>query len=490
MKLLPVMPALRSRLALSMVACLVLAVAPIAAAQQQAKPAENESTEAIYQRFCASCHGKDLTGAGAQSMVDGVWQFGSGNGSLFRNIKFGITSRGMPEYQHALSDRQINDLVGFIMKAQDRADVEPPPLPEKLETRHYDVGVAKWIDGGLQAPWALVFIDDHRAIISERPGRLRMVTDGKLNPEPVRGTPNCLPEGQGGYMDVALDPDYANNGWVYLSYSDPWTNDQGKVLSMTRVARGKIVDNEWTESQDVYRAANEAYSDTRHHYGSRIAFDHEGRMLLGVGERGAQDLAQDLQRPNGKIHRVWPDGRIPDDNPYADGKQGLKTVYSYGHRNPQGLAVHPETGEIWETEHGPMGGDEVNLVLKGENYGWPLASYGINYDGNIITENMTLEGTRQPVSYWVPSIAVCGTRFCVGDEFPRWQHNLLVGGLAYEELRRLVVAQGRVLHQEVLLKNAGRVRDVACDPSGAVYVVLNNPDIVLKLTNLGRALRQ
>jgi glucose/arabinose dehydrogenase len=240
----------------------------------------------------------------------------------------------------------------------------------------------------------------------------------------------------------------------------------------------------------VYEADPKFYSNTRHHYGSRLAFDHDGHLLISIGERGAMHDAQEPKKPNGKIHRVWPDGSIPEDNPYADGKDGLPSVYCYGNRNPQGLAVHPETGEIWETEHGPMGGDEVNLIEAGKNYGWPIASYGIDYNGSIITENLEVAGTQQPVHYWVPSIAVCGTRFCTGDAFPRWHHNLLVGGLGHEELRRLVIADGRVIHQELLLKNAGRVRDVACDPSGNVYVVLNNPDIVIKLTNQGRALRQ
>lgn len=469
--------------------CLMLSLQLLVASELLAQES-NETIDATYQRLCSSCHGHDLRGGNAQSMVDGIWQFGAGRGEMYRNIRFGISARGMPDYKNALSDRQVNQMIDYILAAQDRLGVERPPLPERLETRHYDVGVSKWIADGLQVPWALQFIDQNTAIITERPGRLRMIVDGELRQEPVHDTPPCVPEGQGGYMDIAIDPEYADNGWVYLSYSDPWRNEQGHVLTMTRIVRGKIRDNAWVESQDVYVADHRMYSGTRHHYGSRFAFDHDGHLLFSVGERGAQDLAQDLFRPNGKIHRVWPDGSIPNDNPFADGKSGLKTVYSYGHRNPQGLAVHPETGEIWETEHGPMGGDEVNLVQKGENYGWPLASYGINYDGRIVTENLAVEGTRQPVSYWVPSIAVCGTRFCMGEEFPRWRNNLLVGALAHEELRRLVIAEGRVIHQEVLLKSAGRVRDVACDPSGAVYVVLNNPDIVVKLTNQGQALRQ
>ena len=445
--------------------------------------------EAIYAKHCASCHGRELRGGNAQSMVDGVWQFGSGRGDLVRNTKFGISSRGMPDYKDALTDKQINDVIDYILDSQDRLGVKRPPVPEQLETRHYDVGVTKWIADGLEVPWSLAFIDEQTALLSERPGRLRLVVNGRLQP-PVRDVPTCLADGQGGYLDVALDPNHAENGWVYLSLTDSFRNNQGKVLSMTRIVRGKIRENAWVDQQEVFTPTKDSYSETRFHYGCRLAFDHDGHLLFSIGDRGMQDLAQNPKRPNGKIFRVWPDGKIPDDNPFASGEQGLKSVYSFGHRNPQGLAVHPETGEIWETEHGPMGGDEVNVIEAGENYGWPKASYGINYNGTEITEYMTVEGMKQPALYWVPSIAVCGTHFCVGEEFPRWQNNLLVGGLAHEEVRRLVIADGRVIHQEVLLKNAGRVRDVVCGPSGEVYVVLNNPDIVLKLTNQGRALRQ
>lgn len=450
----------------------------------------NSDIEAVYEQRCASCHGKNLTGGNAQSMVDGIWQFGRGDGDLVRNIKFGISSVGMPDYKDVMSDDEIRAMVRFIRDAQNRAGVERPPIPEKLLTRHYDVGVEKWIDGGLEVPWSLVFIDENTALITERPGRLRQIVDGKLQP-PVSGTPTVLSEGQGGLLDVAIDPDYVTNGWVYLSYSHPWGGEVSRnVPAMTRVVRGHLRDNAWVDQQVVFEVPKQMYSETRHHYGSRLAFDHQGHLLVSVGERGDQNKAQDLKLPNGKIHRVWPDGSIPDDNPYADGREGMPSVFSYGNRNPQGLAVHPKTGVVWETEHGPMGGDEVNVIEAGKNYGWPIATYGINYNGTIITDNLTHEGTEQPTLYWVPSIAVCGTRFCTGAEFPRWEDNLLVGGLSHEEVRRLVLDGDRVIHQEVLLKNHGRVRDVQCDPSGAVYVILNNPDIVLKLTNEGRALRQ
>ncbi|QDU54420.1 PQQ-dependent sugar dehydrogenase [Aeoliella mucimassa] len=448
------------------------------------------SIDAIYQQRCAQCHGKDLTGGNAQSMVDGIWQFGRGDGDLTRNIKYGISSVGMPDYDKVLSDSEIQGLVKYIRDAQNQAGIEPPPMPEKLLTRHYDVGVEKWIADGIDTPWSLIFLDDSTALLTERPGRLRVVINGKLHPDPIEGTPETLPINQGGYMDVAADPNYAENGWVYLAYTHSLAGNNRDAPAMTRVVRGKLKDHKWVEEEVVFSCPPSSYSTTRFHYGSRLAFDHEGHLLVSVGDRGAMERAQDTKQPNGKIHRVNPDGSIPDDNPYADGSEGLNTVYSYGHRNPQGLAVHPTTGLIWETEHGPMGGDEVNIIYPAKNYGWPKSTYGIDYNGTIISEDLTLEGTQQPVLYWVPSIAVCGADFVTGDAFPLWENNLLVTGLGHEELRRLVVDEDRVLHQELLLKNAGRVRDVECGPDGSVYVILNKPDVVLKLTNQGRAIRQ
>ena len=448
------------------------------------------SSEAIYQQRCAQCHGKNLTGGNAQSMVDGIWQFGRTDGDMTRNIKYGISSVGMPDYDKVLSDREISGLVKFIREAQERAGVERPPVPEKLYSRHYDVGVEKLVTEGLDTPWSIVFLDERTALITERPGRLRVMIDGKLHPDPIEGTPATLPVNQGGYMDVAADPNYAENGWVYLSYTHSLAGTNQNAPAMTRVVRAKLKDHKWVDEQEVFSCPKSSYSDTRFHYGSRLAFDHEGNLLVSVGDRGAMERAQDPHQPNGKIHRVKTDGSIPEDNPFADGKEGLNTVYSYGHRNPQGLAVNPTTGIIWETEHGPMGGDEVNIIQPGKNYGWPKTTYGIDYNGTVISNDLVLDGTEQPVLYWVPSIAVCGADFVTGDEFPLWQDNLLVTGLGHEELRRLVTDGDHVLHQELLLKNAGRVRDVQCGPDGSVYVLLNGPDMVLKLTNQGRVIRQ
>lgn len=461
-----------------------LGLAAVASAQDRG--------EAIYLEKCASCHGRNLQGGNAQSMVDGVWQFGAGDGELYRNIKFGISAVGMPEYGPALSDDDIWSVIRFLREAAKREGAERPPLPEKLATRDYDVVVTKWLEGGLNTPWALAFIDEKTALITERPGRLWLIRDGKLDPQPISGTPEVVAFGQGGLMDVAIDPEHSENGWVYLSYShgSGKRDEKNNPAAMTRVVRGKITDGAWTDEEVLFEAPPETYRYTGVHFGSRFAFDPKGRLCFSIGERGHQDDAQNPKLPNGKVHRINRDGSIPTDNPFADGADGMPSVFTYGNRNPQGLATHPTSGAIWETEHGPMGGDEVNILKAGANYGWPEITYGINYNGLPISDKQRAKGMRQPVYYWVPSIAVCGAEFSKGKEFPRWKNNLLVGGLSYETLQRLVIADGRVIHQEQLLKGAGRVRDVAVDPSGAIYAVLNGPDMVVRLTNGGAALRQ
>ena len=288
-------------------------------------------------------------------------------------------------------------------------------------------------------------------------------------------------------MDVAIDPDYKNNGWVYLAYShvlEKTRQGDNRPPAMTRLVRGKLKDNAWTEEQVIFEADHDKYSTTRHHYGCKIVFDPDGYLYFGIGERGAQDQAQDITRPNGKIHRIRTDGSIPEDNPFVNEPGAVKSIYTFGNRNPQGLAVHPETGEVWETEHGPMGGDELNLIQKGVNYGWPVITYGRNYNGTIITDIVRKEGMEQPILYWKPSIAVCGLDFYNGDLFPKWKNRLLVGALKYEEVQLLDIHENRVIHQQTIVKNMGRVRDVSTGPDGAIYVVLNNPDKVLRLTPL------
>ena len=442
--------------------------------------------KALYGQYCAQCHGAELQGGNAQSMVDGIWNFGEGKGYLSRNIKHGITHLGMPAYESALEDNQIEAIVDFILTAEKESGAVKPPPPTEVQTLDYVVGVEPWV-AGLEIPWSIAFPDVDTALVTERPGRLRLVKDGVLAPVPIEGTPEVLVEGQGGLLDVAVDPDYAANGWVYLAYSHGLeaADESGRVPGMTRIVRAKIRDGKWTGQEVLFEAAEESYLTGRVHFGSRIIFDAEGHLYFSIGERGVPEHAQELGRPNGKIHRIHRDGSIPADNPFVDTPGALPSIYAYGNRNPQGLAYHPESGVIWSTEHGPMGGDEVNTIRAGKNYGWPVITYGRNYNGSEVSTLTRKDGMEQPSFYWLPSIAACGLDVYTGTQFPKWEGALLAGALKYESVAVLQVDEDRVMHEEVILKNAGRVRDVAVGPDGAVYVVTNSPDAVLKLTVKG-----
>ncbi|MDA0745511.1 MAG: PQQ-dependent sugar dehydrogenase [bacterium] len=435
---------------------------------------------ALYQEYCAKCHGQGLTGGNAPSLVDGVWMYGR---NPDRNIRFGIAQQGMPAFGEVLSGDQVKAIVGYIRAAEKNAGGSRLPIPDTLLTYDYTIAVEKWVEG-LEIPWAIDFLDANTALVTERPGGLRVVKNGVLQPEPVSGTPKVLHQGQGGLMDVAVDPEYVKNGWIYLAYSHEIEggDEGGRTPAMTRVVRGRLKGNAWVDQEVIYEAPHETYRTTRHHYGSRIVFDAQGHLYFSIGDRGGSGQAQDLDRPNGKVHRIFTDGRIPKDNPFVNQKGALSTIFSYGHRNPQGLSVHPVTGAVWDSEHGPMGGDELNVLVAGTNYGWPEITYGRNYNGTIVTEFEHKAGMAQPTLFWRPSIAVCGIDFYRGDLFPKWKNRLLVGALAFEEVRLLAIEGDRVMYQETILKNAGRVRDVSSGADGAIYVVLNNPGTVLRLT--------
>ena len=438
----------------------------------------------IYAVNCARCHGMNLEGGLAKSLVDGVWQFGNKNSYIRRNIKFGITELGMPPFENVLSDEEIRAVVRFVREKEKDAGATRPNPPSVIYTQDYILHVEVLADN-LEIPWSVDFIDQNTLLFTERPGKLRVSHDGTLRADPVSGTPAVHHYGQGGLLDVAVDPEYGVNGWIYLSYSHLLEKKEGegeKPHSMTRIVRGRLEENEWKDEQVIYEAPHDTYTTGRVHYGCRIVFDPEGYLFFSIGERGESEHAQDLTRPNGKVHRIHPDGRVPVDNPFVHIDHALPTIFSYGHRNPQGLAVHPQTGYVWDTEHGPLGGDELNLIAAGRNYGWPVISYGRNYDGTIFTEFTARPGMEQPILYWKPSIAVCGLDFYRGDMFPKWRGKLLVGALKYEVIQLLTIEQDRVMHREIIFKNLGRVRDVTVGPDGAIYLVLNGPDMLVRLT--------
>jgi glucose/arabinose dehydrogenase len=437
---------------------------------------------ALYQQYCATCHGVDLNGGNGGSLVDGIWQFGAADSYKFRNVKFGIPHLGMPSYDGILKDDDIRAIMKYVSDSEKNAGAVKPAIVKELETLDYKLNVEVFAEG-LEIPWAIDFLDINTALITEKPGRLRVVSKGKLQPEPVKNIPKVLNEGQGGLMDVAVDPDYQNNGWIYLAFSHVLDKKvvESRPGANTKIVRGKIENNTWTNEQVLFEAPHEMYRTTRHHYGCRIVFDPEGYLYFAIGDRGAGFQAQDNSLPNGKVHRINKDGSIPADNPFGSDPKAMKSLYSLGNRNIQGMAIHPVTGELWTTEHGPMGGDELNLIKPGKNYGWETITYGINYNGTIITEFTRMDGMEQPNLYWRPSIAVCGLDFYRGDLFKKWKNKLLVGALKYEEVRLLDIEGDRVMHDEIILKGQGRVRDVQTGPDGAIYVVLNDPGTVLKL---------
>ena len=323
----------------------------------------------------------------------------------------------------------------------------------------------------LSHPWSMAFLPDGNILISERAGRLRLFRDGKLLEQPVRGLPEIEAVGQGGLLDLALHPDFDNNRWLYFSYVAEFEDE-----ATTHLARGKYRDGQLSDVQVLFIATPSG--DTGRHFGGRIVFDKQGYLYLTIGDRGDQPRAQDLSDHAGGTHRLHDDGRIPEDNPFLDNPDAKPSFYTYGNRNAQAMTMHPQTGVIWQVEHGPRGGDELNIIEAGKNYGWPVISYGINYSGTPVGEGIThKEGMEQPVYYWDPSIAPSGMAFYTGDAFRNWRGNLFVGALAHEHLARLVIKDNKVVKEEKLLTERDeRIRDVRMGPDGLLWLLTDESD--------------
>ena len=335
---------------------------------------------------------------------------------------------------------------------------------------------------GLQNPWSMAFLPDGRMLVTEREGRLRIVSkDFKLDPKPVEGLPEIVATGQGGLFEVAIHPQYAQNGWIYWAYNAPGPGGWGTTL-----ARGKLISDannyRMTEVQLLF--SMEPKTRTGQHFGGRIVFDGKGIVYLTLGDRGDKPRAQKLDDHAGSVIRLYDDGRVPADNPFVNRAGAKPEKFTLGNRNMQGAALHPQTGELWTHEHGPQGGDEINVMRAGRNYGWPVISYGVNYGiGTKIGEGNAKPGMEQPLHYWVPSIAPSGMAFYTGDKFPNWKGNLLVGALRDEMLVRLELNGEKIVREERLLKGQiGRIRDVRVGSDGFVYLLTDERDgVVLRL---------
>ena len=472
----------------------------------------------LFTATCSGCHGTpELTGR-APYLFDQKWLDGTDDDKIANTIRHGVPEKGMIGFTpEQLSDAQVFQLIAYIRTAT--ANLKPKPTyvadPDgQVITSQKQAFKMEVLTRDVNTPFGLAFLPDGRLLITERNGTLRLLDKGKLS-EPVAGTPKPHVQQDGGFLDVTVHPKFAKNGWIYLSYSevqpgyvappppppaDPaasaspaganaaaapapgagFGGGQGRGRggppqppSNTVIVRGKInKKNEWTEQQVIFRSPAELYVSSGVHFGSRFTWDREGHLFFTLGERGTMQNAQDLKNGLGKIHRVNDDGSVPKDNPFVNTPGADATIWSYGHRNPEGLAWEPSTGRLWESEHGPTGGDEINIIEKGHNYGWGVASKGIQ--GGITKTSEP--GMDDPIVYYTPAIAPAGITFYTGSRYPAWKNSsLFVGGLVGQQFRRLEISNDKVVNQEVLFAQFGRVRDVVQGPDGYLYLALQMP---------------
>lgn len=428
-----------------------------------------------YKNYCSSCHGEKM-----DMFVDRQWKFGNKKEDLFKSVKFGLENEGMPAFGESLSDKEINALADYILegiKNVNKYTADERPTSDLFRTEALNIKL-ELVAEGMDVPWAIAFLPDNEMLVTDRNGKLYSVKNKSL--QTISGVPPVLARGQGGLMDVVLDPDFANNKLIYLSYSK-FRNDHVADLATTAIMRARLEGNTLTDQKDIFVAR--PYSKTQHHYGSRMQFGKDGYLYFSVGERGNEKVNPQQIKGNdlGKVHRIKSDGSIPADNPFVKIAGAEASIYSYGHRNPQGMAIHPVTGKIWVNEHGPRGGDEINIIEPGKNYGWPVITYGINYNGKPISNLTARAGMVQPIHYWIPSIAPSGLAFVTGDKYKGWKGDLLSGSLRFKFLQRSVLNGNKVVKEEILFKNIGRVRDVRMAPDGFIYIAVESPGRIYKL---------
>ena len=364
-------------------------------------------------------------------------------------------------------------LVSSLTKAGDIQNWDDSVEKTKKETFR----VETFIDG-FDIPWGMVFLPNQNLIVSDRNGSLWLVDYKEKSKNQIRGVPNVRYKGQGGLLDVEIHPEFINNNYIYIGFTDYLNSKKNRTF--TSIIRARLKNISLTDQKIIYKADDTFYDNSTIHYGTRIVFDDKGFLYFSIGDRGKRNQAQLLEYPNGKIHRLNADGSIPSDNPFFENNNAIKSIWTYGNRNPQGLAMHPASSILFETEHGPRGGDELNILSSGKNYGWPEITYGKNYSGTTITKYTHKEGMEQPVIHWTPSIAVCGIDFYDGELFNNWKNNLLVSSLKFERLYRLEIDDDKVIDQEIIYEAGSRIRDVQTGPEGFIYIALEDPGRIVR----------
>ena len=354
------------------------------------------------------------------------------------------------------------------------AQVKPNDIPLKEDSKNYKLEV---VAADIANPWGMVWLPDGSMLVTEKSGALYHIKNGSKTE--VTNVPKIYSRGQGGLLDIALHPNYAKIGWIYMTYA----SDEGEGTGgNTKLIRAKLLDGSLTQIESLYKATPNTTKGQ--HFGSRIAFDNDGYLYFSVGDRGDHFVnPQDIKRDGGKIYRLNDDGSIPKDNPFVGQAGAKEAVFTYGNRNPQGMAKNPITGEIWAHEHGPKGGDEINIIKKGANYGWPLVTYGIDYDGTTISKESEKTGIEKPIYYWVPSIAPSGMAFVTSDKYPDWKGSLVVGSLKFEYLELLKLKGNEVIERQKIATGVGRVRNVAQGPDGYIYMGVEGKGIVKIIPN-------
>ena len=426
-----------------------------------------------YANFCASCHWDDLSWFKGRK-----WKYGYIEQDIYESIRTGYSDFGMLGYADTLTIEEMKNLSKFISLKLNLANNEKDGFkPETgfFSTENLNIRPDTVIKD-LNVPWGLAFLPDGDMLVNERDGKMLRYRNGTLIAD-IKGLPEIHAVGQGGLMDIRLHPDYVSNGWIYFAYTG--RNPQTGEGWNTSIMRARLKDNTLVDKQLLFEGVPALTSN--YHFGCKITFDGKGHIFFGLGERGTMKKVHELTNDWGKIHRLNDDGSIPRDNPFVNKPNVRPSIWSSGHRNPQGLVVSPFDGTLWESEHGPKGGDELNLIEPGKNYGWPIITFGINYNGKIISPDTAMVGMEQPVTYWVPSIAPCGMTFVTGEKYKGWEGNVLIGSLRFKNLVRIVLSDDKVTHQEVLVNNIGRMRNVEVSPEGFVYVAVESPGMIIKL---------
>lgn len=432
-----------------------------------------QTIESVYLEHCSGCHGKQAS----KIKVKGL-QFGNTKEGITKSIAIGYPELGMPAYQESFTSETIEGLASYIIKNLKEENVSQSIQGKRYSSEKLDF-ILEPVVSNLEKPWGMRLLPDNSILIAEHAGKLlRFVDDSLIQ---ISGLPSIEAHGQGGLMDIELHPNYEEEPWIYFSYIKE--NTSSKREHTTAIGRGQLSGDQIISFEELFEAL--PYSSKPYHFGCRIAFDDNGDLFFGVGDRGNRDEnPQALDNHCGKIHRLNDEGSIPSNNPFVLSHPEYASIYSYGHRNPQGLSLHPETREIWIHEHGPKGGDELNIPQKGKNFGWPIISYGINYVGTKFTDITHKEGMEQPVIHWTPSIAPCGLDFVEGNKYPQWENNALVGSLKFEYLERLVIKDNQVIHQEKLLEGIARVRNVIMAKDGFIYVAVETPGVIYRIVPL------